>query len=179
MKDGKLSALLLNCVPNERWVIEVRQWGILARSIKEKKESGVIDFVETTITEDGANFLILCPFGILYKAKHQKQILLADQTLKKKRDDIQELKAIATNTNIINLVDIEKHMYMAISLDPEILICTSGENCLSNFLLWQSAYSHLYSTLVLWPEISFSHLVWAVLNFQHNHSYLEKKKKLL
>lgn len=95
---------------------------------------------------------------------------------KEKRDDIQELKAIATDTNIINLVDIEKHMYMAIAPDPDILIRTSGENCLSNFLLWQSAYSHLYSALVLWPEISFSHLVWAVLNFQHNHSYLEKKQ---
>jgi ditrans,polycis-polyprenyl diphosphate synthase len=81
--------------------------------------------------------------------------------------------------NLIKLIDIEKHMYMAVAPDPDILIRTSGETRLSNFLLWQSAYCSLYSPSVLWPEIGFRHFLWAILNFQRNHFYLEKKRKQL
>lgn len=77
----------------------------------------------------------------------------------------------------IKLVDIEKHMYMTVAPDPDILIRTSGEARLSNFLLWQTSACPLYAPKVLWPEIGLRHLVWAVLNFQRYHFYLEKKKK--
>ncbi|XP_058767483.1 dehydrodolichyl diphosphate synthase CPT3-like [Vicia villosa] len=77
----------------------------------------------------------------------------------------------------IKLVDIEKHMYMSVAPDPDILIRTSGEARLSNFLLWQTSACPLYAPKVLWPEIGLRHLVWAVLNFQRHHFYLEKKKK--
>ncbi|GKU86326.1 hypothetical protein SLEP1_g863 [Rubroshorea leprosula] len=80
---------------------------------------------------------------------------------------------------LVKLVDIEKHMYMAVAPDPDIIIRTSGETRLSNFLLWQSAYCYLYSPSVLWPEIGFRHFLWAILNFQQNHFYLDKKRKQL
>ncbi|XP_021887017.1 dehydrodolichyl diphosphate synthase 6-like [Carica papaya] len=76
----------------------------------------------------------------------------------------------------VKLVDVEREMFMAVAPDPDILIRT-GENRLSNFLLWQTPNCLLYSTNSLWPEIGLRHLVWAVLNFQRAHSYLEKKKK--
>ncbi|XP_059655008.1 dehydrodolichyl diphosphate synthase CPT3-like [Cornus florida] len=79
--------------------------------------------------------------------------------------------------NSIKVVDMEKHMYMAIAPDPDILIRTSGETRLSNFLLWQTAYCYIYSPSALWPEIGLRHLVWAILNFQSTHFYVEKKKK--
>lgn len=78
---------------------------------------------------------------------------------------------------IVKLTDIEKHMYMAVAPDPDVLIRTSGETRLSNFLLWQSAFCYLYSPSVLWPEIGFRHFVWAVLKFQSNYFYLERKRK--
>ncbi|KAM2731460.1 hypothetical protein EV2_035116 [Malus domestica] len=78
---------------------------------------------------------------------------------------------------IVKLTDIEKHMYMAVAPDPDVLIRTSGETRLSNFLLWQSAFCYLYSPSVLWPEIGFHHVVWAVLKFQSNYFYLERKRK--
>ncbi|GAB2254413.1 hypothetical protein Droror1_Dr00022222 [Drosera rotundifolia] len=78
---------------------------------------------------------------------------------------------------LIGIVDIEKHLYVGIAPDPGILIRTSGESRLSNFLLWQSAHCILYSPSVLWPEIGLRHLVWAIINFQRHNSYLEKKKK--
>ncbi|XP_021817072.1 dehydrodolichyl diphosphate synthase 6-like [Prunus avium] len=79
--------------------------------------------------------------------------------------------------NIVKLTDIEKHMYMAVAPDPDILIRTSGETRLSNFLLWQSAHCYLYSPSVLWPEIGFRHFAWAILSFQRSYFYLDRKRK--
>lgn len=51
--------------------------------------------------------------------------------------------------------------------DPELLIRTSGETRISNFLLWQIAYTELYFTQVRWPDFRREHLYEAILNFQH------------
>ncbi|XP_065848354.1 dehydrodolichyl diphosphate synthase 6-like [Euphorbia lathyris] len=79
----------------------------------------------------------------------------------------------------IKPLDVEKHMHMKVGPDPDVVIRTSGETRLSNFLLWQTSYSVLYSPVALWPEIGMWELVSTVLQFQRHHSYLEKKKKLL
>ena len=50
--------------------------------------------------------------------------------------------------------------------EPELLIRTSGEYRLSNFLLWQMAYTELYFTKTLWPDFRREHLYEALLNYQ-------------
>jgi undecaprenyl diphosphate synthase len=50
--------------------------------------------------------------------------------------------------------------------DPELLIRTSGEIRISNFLLWQLAYSELYFTKVLWPDFRKEHLFAAIVDYQ-------------
>ncbi|KAJ8556009.1 hypothetical protein K7X08_022767 [Anisodus acutangulus] len=55
--------------------------------------------------------------------------------------------------HLIGVTDVDRHMYMAVVPDPDIIIRTSGESRLSNFLLWQSAHCLLYSPTALWPEI--------------------------
>jgi undecaprenyl diphosphate synthase len=50
--------------------------------------------------------------------------------------------------------------------DPELLIRTSGEFRLSNFLLWQIAYAELYFTPVLWPDFRKRHIYQAIIDFQ-------------
>jgi undecaprenyl diphosphate synthase len=50
--------------------------------------------------------------------------------------------------------------------DPDLLIRTSGENRLSNFLLWQIAYSEIYLTETFWPEFRERELMEAILNYQ-------------
>ncbi|KAM1047531.1 hypothetical protein ACFX2C_026876 [Malus domestica] len=55
---------------------------------------------------------------------------------------------------------------MSVAPDPDILIRTSGETRLSNFLLWQTSNCPLYSPAALWPDLGMWHLVWAILNFQ-------------
>jgi len=52
----------------------------------------------------------------------------------------------------INEATFERHLYTAGICDPDLLIRTSGEMRLSNFLLWQMAYSEIYITETLWPD---------------------------
>ena len=50
--------------------------------------------------------------------------------------------------------------------DPDLVIRTSGEKRLSNFLLWQIAYSELYFTEILWPDFRRDDLFEAIANYQ-------------
>lgn len=59
--------------------------------------------------------------------------------------------------------------------DPELLIRTSGEMRLSNFILWQLAYTELYFTSVLWPDFRKIHLYEAILAYQKRDRRFGKK----
>jgi undecaprenyl diphosphate synthase len=58
------------------------------------------------------------------------------------------------------------HLYTANVDDPDLLIRTSGEMRVSNFLLWQIAYSEIHVTKVLWPDFRRRHLYEAIIDFQ-------------
>ncbi len=60
----------------------------------------------------------------------------------------------------------EDNLYTAGLPEPDLIIRTSGEYRLSNFLLWQCAYSELYFTDVLWPDFSREDLLEAIADFQ-------------
>ncbi len=62
---------------------------------------------------------------------------------------------------------ITNYLYTAAMPDPELMIRTSGEHRISNFLLWQMAYTELYFTEKFWPEYSKNDLFQAIYNFQH------------
>jgi undecaprenyl diphosphate synthase len=59
-----------------------------------------------------------------------------------------------------------QRLYTADFPDPDLLIRTSGEMRISNFLLWQLAYAEFYVTPVLWPDFTREHLFEAILDFQ-------------
>lgn len=59
------------------------------------------------------------------------------------------------------------HLNTAFIPDPELLIRTSGEYRISNFLLWQSAYAEFYFTQVLWPDFRKDDLYRAIIDFQN------------
>jgi undecaprenyl diphosphate synthase len=61
---------------------------------------------------------------------------------------------------------VARQLYTAPWPDPDLLIRTSGEMRISNFLLWQLAYAELYVTPVLWPDFTRRHLFEAILEFQ-------------
>jgi undecaprenyl diphosphate synthase len=62
--------------------------------------------------------------------------------------------------------DVERHLYTAGLADPDLLIRTSGEMRVSNFLLWQIAYAEIYVTETLWPDFNRARLLEAFVDFQ-------------
>lgn len=90
------------------------------------------------------------------------------------RWDITEAaKAIATRVSAgeldphsIEFETIEQHLSTRQTPDPDLLIRTGGEQRLSNFLLWQMAYTELFFTSLLWPDFTTHHLCQAILAYQ-------------
>lgn len=76
-------------------------------------------------------------------------------------------KIIEANVKIdkLNEKEFTKYLYASEIPDPDLLIRTSGESRVSNFLLWQLAYTELYFTKTLWPDFNNSHFKKAIENF--------------
>jgi undecaprenyl diphosphate synthase len=66
----------------------------------------------------------------------------------------------------LNESDIEGELYTSGLPDPDLLIRTSGEMRVSNFLLWQIAYAEIWVTPILWPDFRRQHLLEGILEFQ-------------
>jgi undecaprenyl diphosphate synthase len=65
--------------------------------------------------------------------------------------------------------DVAAHLYSPLMRDPDLVIRTSGEQRFSNFLLWQSAYSELYFTDVLWPDFGRDEFATALADYARRH----------
>ncbi len=78
---------------------------------------------------------------------------------------VNSIKKINKNINLLTELDITKNLMTKDIPDPDFVIRTSGEMRLSNFLLWQVAYSELYFTKTLWPEFNTQKYVLALKNY--------------
>ena len=77
-----------------------------------------------------------------------------------------EMKQKHQSAEQITEEDIHRHLYTAHIPDPDLLIRTSGEMRISNFLLWQIAYTEIFVTERLWPDFRGIHLLEAIADFQ-------------
>ena len=74
---------------------------------------------------------------------------------------------------------VNEHLYTADLPDVDLLIRTSGERRISNFLLWQSAYAELYFTERFWPDFKEEHLVEALMDYQNRERRFGKTSEQL
>lgn len=74
---------------------------------------------------------------------------------------------------------INEHLYTQNLPDVDLLIRTSGEQRISNFLLWQIAYAELYFTNVLWPDFTKQHLQEAIIEYQKRERRFGKTSEQL
>jgi len=81
-------------------------------------------------------------------------------------DAVRSLVASGASGRQIDERAIRSHMYHADMPDPDLVVRTSGEYRISNFLLWELAYSELVFSDVLWPDFRREHLYEAVREFQ-------------
>jgi undecaprenyl diphosphate synthase len=82
---------------------------------------------------------------------------------------VEAVKSIIASGMPATLIDeqaIHEHLFTRDLPDPDLLIRTSGEMRISNFLLWQIAYTELHVSSVLWPDFRVRNLLEAVLDFQ-------------
>jgi undecaprenyl diphosphate synthase len=82
-----------------------------------------------------------------------------------------DVKSGKINIKDINEKIFANHLYTSGFPDPDLVIRTSGEMRISNFLLWQIAYSELYITNTLWPDFRRKHLYEAII------SYLNRERR--
>ena len=79
---------------------------------------------------------------------------------------VQDVKEDKIDIDKLDEREFEKYLYTGKFPDPDFLIRTSGEKRMSNFLIWQTAYTELYFTDVLWPDFKKVSFLEAILDFQ-------------
>ena len=108
------------------------------------------------ITKNNSHLIL--NLAISYSSK--EEIVNAFKKISKKIVN-NELSIEEIDENIIN-----NHLYTRNLPDVDLVIRTSGEKRISNFLLWQIAYAELYFTDLFWPDFRKNHLIEAILDYQ-------------
>ena len=83
------------------------------------------------------------------------------------RNIAQQVKNGEISPDDITADTVANALPMSVAPDPELIIRTSGELRISNFLLWQAAYSEFYFTDTLWPDFDEEQLCKAIVDYQH------------
>lgn len=124
----------------------------------EKLPAPVMCEVRKTIEETRKNTGMSLTFALSYGSR--QEITCAVRKL------AEEVKAGLLQPADITEEMISSHLQSSFMPDPDLIIRTSGEYRLSNFLLWQAAYSELYITQTLWPDFSKDELMLAFRQFE-------------
>lgn len=117
------------------------------------------DKLKYTMNETAQNDRMTLVLAISYSSRWE--------ILKAVKDIAQETASGKTTISDIDEKLFDKHLATAGTPDPDLLIRTSGEYRISNYLLWQIAYSELYFTDVLWPDFRKEELYKAIVNYQN------------
>jgi undecaprenyl diphosphate synthase len=137
----------------EKKGVRVRVLGDLSR-LSPVASQAVADVVQRT----GANDRLILNLFISYSAR--------DEIVRAVREIAREAVAGELEPGSITEETVSARLYTADCPDPDLLIRTSGEQRLSNFMLWQLAYAELYITTVLWPDFNRAELFKAIAEFQ-------------
>ena len=119
-----------------------------------KVEKNLMDTIDRTKNNDGIVLTLALNYGAKEEIKHAFQKI-----------------AVKVKNNIISPENVDEtiineHLYTRNLPEVDLLIRTSGEQRISNFLLWQIAYAELYFTNVLWPDFDANQFDKAILSYQ-------------
>lgn len=127
--------------------------------------------LQSVIEETKNNDKMTLTLALSYGSREELVNVVKELSFKVKNNII---SAESIDESIIN-----KHLYTQDLPDVDLLIRTSGEQRISNFLLWQIAYAELYFTNVLWPDFKKEHLVEAIKNYQNRERRFGKTSEQL
>lgn len=120
--------------------------------------SGVQKELQEVIEKTSENTRMTLTLALSYGSR-EELIQVVKKIAHKVKNNIISEEAI--DESIIN-----QHLYTHNLPDVDLVIRTSGEHRISNFLLWQIAYAEFYFTEVLWPDFSENHLYEAIISYQ-------------
>tara|TARA_B100001540_G_scaffold271749_1_gene255675 strand:+ start:706 stop:1446 length:741 start_codon:yes stop_codon:yes gene_type:complete len=123
--------------------------------LPKKTESGLKDGIDLTKNNNGLNLILALNYG------SRQEII--DSVI----DIANRVKSGEIDIDHINETLFSSFLYTKNIPDPDLLIRTSGELRISNFLLWQCAYTEMYLTNTFWPSFREDDLFKAILNYQN------------
>ena len=152
-----LMELLVNTIIDETKTLMENNIRLQAIGNLEDLPKKCLQNLNNTIEKTRKNSQMTLVLALSYSSK--KEVAQAVKEIVKK---VQNGKL---NSNDINEETIQNHLFTQNIPDPELLIRTSGEQRISNFLLWQIAYTELYFTDDFWPDFGAAQLAEAVDEF--------------
>ncbi len=123
-------------------------------ALPERLQDLIAEATELTSTNEGIHFNVCTNYG------GRRELVLAAQKLAE-RAAKGDLDPALIDENVF-----AAELFTSTEVDPDLLIRTSGERRISNFLLWQLAYAEIHVTDVLWPDFDASALTHALLDYQ-------------
>jgi len=126
---------------------------------------GLKNGIELTRNNTGLNLCLAINYG------SRKEILTAVISIAKK------IQAKKLDINQVDEILFNQELYTKNFPDPDLMIRTSGEFRLSNFLLWQSAYTEIFMTDTLWPNFRENELIEAIYDYQNRERRFGKVSK--
>jgi undecaprenyl diphosphate synthase len=154
-----LMELLVETIKKETPTLQKNKIRLLAignhESLPEKTRLKLYDAIDETKDNDHMTLVL----ALSYSAKWEITKAIKDIASKVKNDEL--------SLDDINDDCLSQHLSTAGMPDPELMIRTSGEHRISNFLLWQLAYAELYFTPKLWPDFREEDFYDAILSFQN------------
>ncbi len=127
------------------------------KTLDEDIKSRIRELEEATVNNGGLNFTIALNYGS------------RDELTRAAKRMAEDCAAGKLDPEKINETVYESYLDTHGIPDPDLMIRTSGEQRLSNYLLWQLAYSEFYFTDVPWPDFTKEELVKAVEEYNHRH----------
>ena len=135
--------------------------------LPKKAKEELLDVIEKTKTNNRMTLTLALSYG-----SREELINVVKELSNKVKNNIISTESI--DESIIN-----KHLYTQNLPDVDLLIRTSGEQRISNFLLWQIAYAELYFTNILWPDFKKQDLYDALINYQSRERRFGKTSEQL
>lgn len=173
-----IKTLTVYALSTENWRDRAKQearglFDLLLKAVKEKKE----EYKKRGIKMAVLGYFQAFPRKVVRAIEEMLAVVKKHERMKVNlalnyggRDEIvRAVQAIiqkGTPASKVNEELIAKHLYTNGEGDPELIIRTGGEIRLSNFLLWQSSYSELYFTDILWPDFGPRQLDKAIADYQ-------------
>ena len=153
-----LMSLLVQAVKDETENLMKNEVRLLTigniKSLPKNAQISLYQLIETTKNNKGLTLILALSYS------SRQEIINAATNIAKK------IKTGDLQPDEINEETINNHLFTKNIPDPELLIRTSGEQRISNFLTWQISYSELYFTDVLWPDFRKENFFEALYNYQ-------------